>query len=89
MGEAVVEASRRLIGDPGLLGPFCLETIITPDRRFNVIELSARIVAGTNLFIDSSPYSSLLFGQPISTGRRIAIELREAVEADRLTEITR
>jgi len=87
MGERVVEASRRLIDPRGLWGPFCLETIITPDLRFHVIEISCRIVAGTNLFVDGAPYAALWFGEPMSTGRRIARELREARAAGRLGDV--
>lgn len=86
MGERVVASARELMGD-GLWGPFCLETIITPDMRFQVIEISCRIVAGTNLFVDGAPYAALFFDEPMSTGRRIARELREAEEAGRLDEI--
>ena len=51
MGEKVVKKSQELISPQGLFGPFCLETIITPDQKFYVIEISARIVAGTNLLL--------------------------------------
>jgi len=87
MAEQVLAASRELIDPRGLWGPFCLETIITPDLRFQVIELSCRIVAGTNLFVAGSPYAALFFDEPMSTGRRIARELREAAEAGRLGEV--
>lgn len=87
MGEQVVEASRELIDSRGQWGPFCLETIITPDMRFHVIEISCRIVAGTNLFVHGSPYAAMWFDEPMSTGRRIAREVREAAEAGRLAEI--
>jgi 5-formaminoimidazole-4-carboxamide-1-(beta)-D-ribofuranosyl 5'-monophosphate synthetase len=87
MGEQVVAASRELIDPRGLWGPFCLETIITPDMRFHCIEISCRIVAGTNLFVDGSPYAALWFDEPMSTGRRIARELREASAAGRLRDV--
>jgi 5-formaminoimidazole-4-carboxamide-1-(beta)-D-ribofuranosyl 5'-monophosphate synthetase len=87
MGERVVAASRDLIGGRGLWGPFCLETVVTPDLRFHVIEISCRIVAGTNLFVDGSPYAALWFDEPMSTGRRIARELRLAHAGDRLAEV--
>ncbi len=87
MGERVVQAARDLIDPRGLWGPFCLETIITPDMAFHVIEISCRIVAGTNLFVDGSPYAALFFDEPMSTGRRIALELREAAAAGRLGEV--
>lgn len=84
MGEKVVKTSQKLINSQGLFGPFCLETIITPDQKFYVIEISARIVAGTNLFIEGSPYSDLLYNQPMSTGRRIAREIKKAIEENKL-----
>ena len=79
MGEAVVRVSRELCGERGLFGAFCLETIVTPDSEFFLMEISARIVAGTNLFIDGSPYSYLNYDEPMSTGRRIAREVRNAL----------
>ncbi|MHC1595732.1 MAG: formate--phosphoribosylaminoimidazolecarboxamide ligase [Candidatus Syntropharchaeales archaeon] len=84
MGEQVVEESLRLFG--GVIGPFCLETICTPDLEFVVFEISARIVAGTNLFISGSPYADFI--EPgLSTGRRIAKEIRAASELGRLAEV--
>jgi len=87
MGERVVAASKALVSPRGLWGPFCLETLITPDLRFHVIEISCRIVAGTNLFVAGSPYAAFFFDEPMSTGRRIAREIREAYQAGRLDEI--
>ncbi len=87
MGEKVVRKSQELISPQGLFGPFCLETIITPDQKFYVIEISARIVAGTNLFIEGSPYSDLLYNEPMSTGRRIAREIKNAINEDKLNQI--
>ncbi len=86
MGERVVATSQKLIKG-GLWGPFCLETIITPEQKFSIIEISCRIVAGTNLFIDGSPYSSLYFNKPVSTGRRIAMELKEAQKKGMLSKV--
>jgi 5-formaminoimidazole-4-carboxamide-1-(beta)-D-ribofuranosyl 5'-monophosphate synthetase len=87
MGEKVVKASQKLIPPKGLYGPFCLETIITKNQRFYCIEISCRIVAGTNLFIKGSSYTDLVYGEPMSTGRRIAREIKEAIKEDRLSEI--
>lgn len=84
MAESLVKASRKLIDARGMWGPFCLETIVTPDQKFYVIEVSCRIVAGTNLFIDGSPYAALLYDEPMSTGRRIAREIKLAIEQNTL-----
>jgi len=87
MGARVVAASRELVDPRGLWGPFCLETVITPDLQFHVIEISCRIVAGTNLFVHGSPYAALWFDEPMSTGRRIARELRLAAETGRMSDV--
>ena len=86
MGEAVVEQSKKL-APPGLFGPFCLETILTPEEEIFVFEISARIVAGTNPFIEGSPYTWLKYNEPMSTGRRIAREIKTAIEADKLNKV--
>lgn len=84
MAERLVKASQKIIDKRGLFGPFCLETIVTPDQKFYVIEISCRIVAGTNLFINGSPYSSLIYDEPMSSGRRIAREIKLAIKSKKL-----
>ncbi|MGQ9479449.1 MAG: formate--phosphoribosylaminoimidazolecarboxamide ligase [Thermoproteota archaeon] len=86
IGQRIVEVSREICS-PGIYGPFCLETVVTPDLKFYVFEISARIVAGTNVFMEGSPYAYLKHGKKVSTGGRIAMEIREAIEQGRLEEI--
>ena len=86
MGRCTVERSGILF-PPGLIGPFSLETIYHPDRGFTVFEISARIVAGTNLYPLGSPYSAYLYAEPMSTGRRIARELRLAADKNALEKV--
>lgn len=86
MGERTITASKKLMRG-GLWGPFCLEAIITPAQEFFVIEISCRIVAGTNLFINGSPYSSLYYEKDVSTGRRIAMEIKDAIRTKSLGKI--
>ncbi|MBI5355816.1 MAG: formate--phosphoribosylaminoimidazolecarboxamide ligase [Candidatus Aenigmarchaeota archaeon] len=85
MGERVLEASKKLF-KPGLIGPFCLETMLTKNG-FVCFEISARIVAGTNLYPQGSPYSPYIFEEPMSTGRRIAVELAEAEREGKLEKV--
>lgn len=87
MAERVIQSSQRLMPPKGLFGPFCLETIITSSEEIYIIEISARIVAGTNCFINGSPYTYLNYDQPMSTGRRIAREIKEAIKKNRLKEV--
>lgn len=84
LGERVVESSIDLFG--GMIGPFCLETVCTDKLEFRIFEISARIVAGTNLFMSGSPYSDLV-SPNVSTGRRIAYEIKMAVQNDKLDEV--
>jgi 5-formaminoimidazole-4-carboxamide-1-(beta)-D-ribofuranosyl 5'-monophosphate synthetase len=84
MGKAVVDKSLNLFG--GIIGSFCLETVVTEELKFKVFEISARIVAGTNPYVAGSPYSELI--QPdLSTGRRIAQEIKYANKKNLLLEI--
>jgi 5-formaminoimidazole-4-carboxamide-1-(beta)-D-ribofuranosyl 5'-monophosphate synthetase len=87
MAENVVRVSREICPPKGLFGAFCIETIVTPDMQFYVMEISARIVAGTNLFVDGSPYSYLHYSEPMSTGRRIARELKNALQTNQLSKV--
>jgi 5-formaminoimidazole-4-carboxamide-1-(beta)-D-ribofuranosyl 5'-monophosphate synthetase len=85
IGARVAETSIDLFG--GVTGPFCLETIITDDLEIKVFEISARIVAGTSLFISGSPYSDLI-EKNLSMGRRIAQEIKYARERGILPMVT-
>ncbi|MEM1731849.1 MAG: DUF1297 domain-containing protein, partial [Desulfurococcaceae archaeon] len=85
-GKKFVEYSVYRI-PPGVIGPFCLESIITETMDIVVFEFSGRIVAGTNLYIDGSPYSYLYWNEPMSTGRRIARELKMAIEKNILHKV--
>jgi len=87
MGERFVDAAKRLVS-PGMNGPFCIEGVYDENAKFSTFEFSARIVAGTNLYIDGSPYSTLLYNEPMSMGRRIAREIKTASENGQLDKIT-
>ncbi len=86
MGDKVHETAKKL-APPGIIGPFCLETVVTDDLKIHTFEISARIVAGTNAAIGTSPYAYLKYGENMYMGRRIALEIREALEQGRLHEI--
>jgi 5-formaminoimidazole-4-carboxamide-1-(beta)-D-ribofuranosyl 5'-monophosphate synthetase len=82
LGERFVEAAADMM-PPGIIGPFALQTIVTPGpprKEIIVIDVSPRMPGSPG--ITASPYSSYLYGHPVSMGRRIAMEIREAVEAD-------
>lgn len=86
MGEAFCKAAERLV-KPGMPGPFCLEGVYDSEGKFTTFEFSARIVAGTNLYVDGSPYSDLLYDEPMSMGRRIAREVKIAKKKGKLADV--
>ena len=83
MGENFVEASAKLV-PPGMNGPFCIEGVYDDEAHFHTFEFSARIVAGTNIFITGSPYTALIYDEPMSMGRRIAREIKQAETENKL-----
>jgi 5-formaminoimidazole-4-carboxamide-1-(beta)-D-ribofuranosyl 5'-monophosphate synthetase len=83
IGDNLVETAKELV-KPGMNGPFCLQSMCTDNLEIVVFEMSARTDGGTNTFMDGSPYSYLLFGEPMSMGRRIAREIKNGIEEDRL-----
>ena len=87
MGNNLIKSSQQLFG-PGLFGPFCLETVCTDKLEFITFEISGRIVAGTNLYPQGSPYSFYYYDEPMSTGKRIAREIKTAFEQGQLENIT-
>jgi 5-formaminoimidazole-4-carboxamide-1-(beta)-D-ribofuranosyl 5'-monophosphate synthetase len=86
MGESFVRAAERLV-PPGMFGPFCLEGVYDSEGKFTTFEFSARIVAGTNLYLDGSPYSGFVYDDPMSMGRRIAREVNVARKKGKLSKI--
>ena len=87
MGERFVEASKKLV-PPGMPGPFCIEGVYDNNANFTAFEFSARIVAGTNLYVSGSPYSDLLYDVPMSMGRRISSEIKKAIDSSKISLIT-
>jgi 5-formaminoimidazole-4-carboxamide-1-(beta)-D-ribofuranosyl 5'-monophosphate synthetase len=86
LGEGFVRAAKRLV-QPGIIGPFCIEGVYDEEAEFVGFEFSARIVAGTNLYVSGSPYSDLVHEVPMSAGRRIAVELKEAMRRGSLAKV--
>lgn len=87
MGERFVRVSKKMV-KPGMIGPFCIEGVYDKEGKFTAFEFSARIVAGTNLYVEGSPYSALMYNEPMSMGRRIAREIKLADESGELEQVT-
>ena len=87
LGEKWVKAAREHYA-PGIIGPFCLQTCVDKDMNFFVYDVAPRIGGGTNVHVGvGHPYGNALWRTNMSTGRRVAREVRRAVEADLVREI--
>jgi 5-formaminoimidazole-4-carboxamide-1-(beta)-D-ribofuranosyl 5'-monophosphate synthetase len=87
MAEAYVKATQRHFA-PGIIGPFTLQTAVDKDLKFWVYDVAPRIGGGTNVHMSTGhPYGNSLWRRPMSTGRRIAMEIRRGVDTGRLGEI--
>ncbi|HLE96978.1 MAG TPA: formate--phosphoribosylaminoimidazolecarboxamide ligase family protein [Candidatus Thermoplasmatota archaeon] len=87
LAERFVRASKEHYA-PGIVGPFCLQTCVDKDLRFHVYDVAPRVGGGTNVHLAvGHPYANATWRRPMSTGRRIALEIRRAVEADRLADV--
>lgn len=87
VGKRLVEVSQEKF-PPGIFGPFCIEGIIRDNLEFVAFEISGRIVAGTNLYPNGSPYTYYYYNKPMSTGRRIALEIKKAWKTGQLDKVT-
>src|SRR3989338_1711491 len=87
IGEKFVKAARRMI-PPGVIGPFSLQSVITPGppkKEIVVFDVSPRMPGSPGIF--ATPYSAYLWGQSVSMGRRVAMEIKEAIAKKQLAKI--
>jgi len=74
--------------DPGIIGPFCLQTCVDKDLNFYIYDVAPRIGGGTNVHMAvGHPYGNALWRTNMSTGRRLAREIGIALENDALDKI--
>ncbi|RLF68049.1 MAG: 5-formaminoimidazole-4-carboxamide-1-(beta)-D-ribofuranosyl 5'-monophosphate synthetase [Thermoplasmata archaeon] len=92
--DKVFEIAERFIRvtreeyPPGVIGPFTLQMVVDKDLDFYVFDVAVRIGGGTNIHMSlGHPYGNALWRQPMSTGKRIALEIKRATELDSLEEI--
>jgi 5-formaminoimidazole-4-carboxamide-1-(beta)-D-ribofuranosyl 5'-monophosphate synthetase len=85
--EKYVEAAKKYY-DPGIIGPFCLQTCVDKDLNYYIYDVAPRVGGGTNVHMSvGHPYGNTLWRKPMSTGRRLAYEVRRAIETDQLDRI--
>lgn len=88
IGEKFVKTAKGMF-TPGVIGPFSLQSIITagpPKKEIVVFDISPRMPGSPGIF--ATPYSGYLYGQSISMGRRVAIEIKNALKSKKLSKIT-
>ncbi len=87
LAEKYVEATQEYY-KPGIIGPFCLQTCVDKDLNFYIYDVAPRIGGGTNVHMAvGHPYGNALWRTNMSTGRRLAREVRIALENDCLDQI--
>jgi len=87
MAEKFVAFSKRHYS-ASIIGPFCLQTIVDQNMDFYVYDIATRIGGGTNIHTYSgAPYGNSLFRTRMSSGRRLALEIKRALELDQLEKI--
>ena len=93
LGEKFVAATQKLPRklDPsgkGIIGPFALQgAVVAEEGREDVVifDVSLRIPGSPGTF--ATPYSRYLYGESMSVGERISLELRRAVTERRVEEV--
>jgi len=86
-GEKFVKTLKKEVS-PGIIGAFALQGAMAAyegKEEFVVFDVSMRIPGspGTRF----TPSTTYLYGEPMSYGDRIALELKKAINKDRLIEI--
>jgi 5-formaminoimidazole-4-carboxamide-1-(beta)-D-ribofuranosyl 5'-monophosphate synthetase len=87
LGQKYVDATQEHY-DPGIIGPFCLQTCVDKDLDFYIYDVAPRVGGGTNVHMAvGHAYGNALWRTNMSTGRRLALEVKRAVQMNKLEEI--
>ncbi len=87
LGEKFVTAAKKL-APPGIIGPFALQGAVVAEKgkeEFVIFDVSMRIPGspGTRF----TPYSGYLYGESLSCGERIAMEIRQGLKSGKLEKL--
>jgi len=93
LGEKFVKTTQHLPQnvDPagkGIIGPFALQgAVVAEEGKEDIVifDVSFRIPGSPGTF--ATPYSRYLYGDTMSVGERVGMELRRAVEEGRLADV--
>jgi len=84
-GERFVQACKNEY-PPGMIGLFALQGAVTKDLKFYVFDVSPR-VPGCPCVEPTSPYMKYKYGFEVGPGRRVAMEIKRAVNAGKLADV--
>jgi 5-formaminoimidazole-4-carboxamide-1-(beta)-D-ribofuranosyl 5'-monophosphate synthetase len=84
-GEKFVEVCKKEY-PPGIIGLFALQGALTKDLKFYVFDVSPR-VPGCPCVEPTSPYMKYKYGKEVGPGRRVAMEIKRAIEQGKLEVI--
>jgi 5-formaminoimidazole-4-carboxamide-1-(beta)-D-ribofuranosyl 5'-monophosphate synthetase len=85
MGDRISVAARKEY-PPGIIGPISLQSVVTVDLDFVVYDVSLR-VPGNPIMATTSPYAKYYYGHTMGVGRRIAMEIKDAMRQRKLPDI--
>jgi 5-formaminoimidazole-4-carboxamide-1-(beta)-D-ribofuranosyl 5'-monophosphate synthetase len=87
LAEKYVKATQEHYA-PGIIGPFCLQTCVDKDLKFHIYDVAPRVGGGTNVHMwVGHPYGNTTWRTNMSTGRRLAMEVRRAIDTDDINKI--
>ncbi|MCQ2086136.1 MAG: formate--phosphoribosylaminoimidazolecarboxamide ligase family protein [archaeon] len=87
LAEKYVSATKKYYS-PGIIGPFCLQTCVDKDLNFYIYDVAPRIGGGTNIHMAMGhAYANSLWRRQVSTGRRLSMEIKRAIDEERMDEI--
>lgn len=90
--EKIFEAAERFVKackkeyPPGMIGLFALQGAVTKDLEFYVFDVSPR-VPGCPCVEPTSPYMKYKYGVEVGPGRRVAMEIKNAIKEGKLSDV--
>jgi 5-formaminoimidazole-4-carboxamide-1-(beta)-D-ribofuranosyl 5'-monophosphate synthetase len=90
--EMMFDAAERFVKTckkefpPGMVGLFALQGAVTKDLKFYVFDVSPR-VPGCPCVEPTSPYMKYKYGEEVGPGRRVAMEIKNAMKEGRLSDV--
>src|SRR4030066_171402 len=90
--EMIFEAGEKFVNTckkeypPGMIGLFALQGAVTKERKFYVFDVSPR-VPGCPCVEPTSPYMKYKYGVEVGPGRRVAMEIKRAVNEGKLADV--